>query len=214
MAKLHPRLAKTRALSTATLDDEIEASDLTQFQLGELVGIDDRAVRRLLDPDRKRADRLDLLMAIKAVVGSIPTSVSTGAGCDSGDGDRGLVPSQVVRREERSQTVSQQTCSFGNESAGSRVDGNAGAADLLRAAAATQAPTRSVGAHCTALPGPLVAETAKAAPLGGDEASPQGLLGRAANLTGAPASHVFGESPDEETAAAAAELAPRGRRAA
>jgi hypothetical protein len=64
-SKLHPRLAKTRALSTATLDDEIAASKLTQFQLGELVGIDDRAVRRLLDPQRKRADRLDLLTAIR-----------------------------------------------------------------------------------------------------------------------------------------------------
>lgn len=65
MRKLNPRLAKARALSTATLDDEIAASKLTQFQLGELVGIDDRAVRRLLDPERKRADRLDLLVALK-----------------------------------------------------------------------------------------------------------------------------------------------------
>lgn len=112
------------------------------------------------------------------------------------------------------QIVSQQTCSFGNESAGSRAAGNSGAADLLRAAAATQAPgSRSAGAHCTALPGPLVAETAKAAPLGGDEASPQGLLGRAANLTGAPASHVAG-SPAVETAAAAAGLAPSGSKKA
>lgn len=37
-----------------------------------------------------------------SVGGSIPPSVSTGAGCDSGDGERGLVPSQVGRREERS----------------------------------------------------------------------------------------------------------------
>ena len=34
------------------------------------------------------------------VAGSIPAAMSTGAGCDSGDGKRGLVPSQVVRREE------------------------------------------------------------------------------------------------------------------
>lgn len=39
-----------------------------------------------------------------SVAGSIPAGVSTGAGCDSGDGERGLVPSQVGRREERSTT--------------------------------------------------------------------------------------------------------------
>ena len=66
-AKLGAKLAKARAISTATLDSEIEASKLTQFQLGELVGIDDRAVRRLLDPERKRADRLDLLVAIRGL---------------------------------------------------------------------------------------------------------------------------------------------------
>lgn len=37
-----------------------------------------------------------------SVAGSIPAGVSTGAGCDSGDGEGGLVPSQVGRREERS----------------------------------------------------------------------------------------------------------------
>jgi hypothetical protein len=35
------------------------------------------------------------------VAGSNPAGVSTGVGCDSGDGERGLVPSQVGRREER-----------------------------------------------------------------------------------------------------------------
>jgi len=53
------------------------------------------------------------------VVGSIPTSASTGAGCDASDGERGLVPSQVGRRGERS--------------------------TKLRAAAASQAPTCSAG---------------------------------------------------------------------
>jgi hypothetical protein len=65
MAKLGPKLAKARTLSTADLDAAIAASGLTQFDLGELVGIEDRAVRRLLDPERKRADRLDLLCALK-----------------------------------------------------------------------------------------------------------------------------------------------------
>jgi hypothetical protein len=63
--KLGPKLAKARTLSVANLDAAIAASGLTQFELGELVGIEDRAVRRLLDPERKRADRLDLLCAIK-----------------------------------------------------------------------------------------------------------------------------------------------------
>lgn len=67
--KLHPKLAKARALSTADLDELIEASKFTQFQLGELVGIDDRAVRRLLDPERKRADRLDLKCALAERLG-------------------------------------------------------------------------------------------------------------------------------------------------
>lgn len=40
--------------------------------------------------------------------------------------------------------VSQQTCSFGNENAGSRLAGNSGAADLLRGAAASQAPGASL----------------------------------------------------------------------
>lgn len=111
----------------------------------------------------------------------------------------------------------------------------------LRAAAASQAPGASLaGAHCTALPGPLVAETAKAAPLGGDEASPQGLLGRAANISKDAAAST-GQPPDEgtrpqlltagertrrrqpaaspvspgvETAAAAAALAPSGSKKA
>lgn len=65
MVKLGPKLAKARTLSTADLDAAIAASGLTQFELGELVGIEDRAVRRLLDPERKRADRLDLLCALK-----------------------------------------------------------------------------------------------------------------------------------------------------
>lgn len=67
MSKLGPKLRKARAVSTATLDDAIAASGLTQFQLGQLVGIDDRAVRRLLDSERKRADRLDLLCAIEGL---------------------------------------------------------------------------------------------------------------------------------------------------
>lgn len=285
-SKLHPKLAKARALSTADLDELIEASELTQFQLGELVGIDDRAVRRLLDPERKRADRLDLKCALAerlgkerrsneaiggkprtllvsveppiqpsvddahggqyasgkdwvaqsgasasmpcalyefakpvhgqgspggesaaeapvaqpgsaprfnvgevarsnrasgSVAGSIPAGVSTGAGCDSGDGDRGLVPSQVGRREERSTIVSQQTCSFGNESAGSRAAGNSGAADLLRGAAASLEPT------------PRKRQEAKAAT----------ACGRVARQR-QPATSLV--SPGEETAAAAAEL--------
>ncbi len=84
--------------------------------------------------------------------------------------------------------VSQQTCSFGNESAGSRPAGNSGAADLLRGRAARSARL----AHNQEVAGSNPARA----------------------TTGAPASHVSGGSPDEGTTAAAVVLAPRGRRAA
>lgn len=40
-------------------------SGLSQAEMGELVGTTDRGVRRLLRPHRKRADRLDLLVALE-----------------------------------------------------------------------------------------------------------------------------------------------------
>lgn len=48
----------------ARLLEACRASKLTQPELGALVGITDRGVRRLLRRNRKRPDRLDLLEAI------------------------------------------------------------------------------------------------------------------------------------------------------
>lgn len=49
----------------ARLLNACRESGLTQPELGELVGITDRGVRRLQRRDRKRPDRLDLLVAIE-----------------------------------------------------------------------------------------------------------------------------------------------------
>jgi hypothetical protein len=64
---LFPAPARPKGAGRARLLRACAASQLTQDELGALVGTTARGVRRLLRCNRKRADRLDLLCAIEAV---------------------------------------------------------------------------------------------------------------------------------------------------
>lgn len=130
------------------------------------------------------------------------------------------------------QIVSQQTCSFGNESAGSRAGSNVGAADLLRSAAADQAgdvrelpdqqrlnqtagerPVRQ-GARSGREPRPRAVGKRNGRPLEGCQARSSDLLERAANSLGASATQngslitqeasAAGRASDQHTGGAAA----------
>lgn len=60
-----PSPARPIGAGRAMLLRACAASGLTQAEQGALVGIEARSVRKLLRRDRKRVDRLDLLVALE-----------------------------------------------------------------------------------------------------------------------------------------------------